>query len=289
MKISAMRYIYLFLMLTVLIYLGTSSYAQNIFPDIVENGAMPKVFLQEGVMVPNKQSGPTFSSNGKTVYLADNDTIKVSVLKGGKWIKPVTLSFSGRWHDWDPALSPNGKTMVFVSDRPLPGMAQDKPQKSAQLWITELISGTEWSAPKHLDPPVNPVDISSYGPSIGKNRTLYFSSIGRDGTRSAHAYYSQWLGDHYDTPVQLNLNGDQDVLDPFVAPDERYIIFKSGFDLYVCYRQGLQWSVAYKLGAQVNNGGYNTVPKVSPDGKTLYYSSSGTKGILMIPINIPKK
>jgi len=100
------------------------------------------------------------------------------------------------------------------------------------------------------------------------------------------AYYTKWLGDHYDKPKLLALNGNSDVYDPYISPDESYIIFSSDKNLYISYRQGDGWTAGQKLSATVNTGSWNGGPSVSPDGKMLYYSQQNAQGILMIPLTI---
>jgi Tol biopolymer transport system component len=130
--------------------------------------------------------------------------------------------------------------------------------------------------------------VSNYSPSVSKSGSLCFSSPTRDVNNKGKSYYFKWTGDHYEEPKILSLNGVGNVRDPSISPDERYIIFISGHDIYISYRDGDGWTAGQKLGPQVNDGGANSSPCVSPDEKTLYYSSSNSKGILMIPINISK-
>jgi Tol biopolymer transport system component len=266
----------------------TPDYA-TITKNIIDSNSKSEVFVQEGVPIPNDESAPTFTPDGSTVYLADNNTICVSKLAGGKWTKPKTAPFSGQWKDWDPFLSPDGKRLVFVSNRPLPGMPQDKPQKNNQLWYVDRLSGDDWSSPRHFDAPVNLDGFNDYAPSISNSGTLCFCSRGRDGNKGMGGYYTKWLGDHYDKPKQLFLNGDNDIFDPYIAPDESYILFGSNKNLYISYRQGNSWSAGQKLNNKVNNGNFNGGPYVSPGGKMLYYSQDHAPGILMVPINIPKQ
>ncbi len=266
-----------------------SSFGQNVNQEnIIDSNAKPVVFIQEGVAVPNDESAPTFTPDGRAVYLADNNKICVSKMVNGKWTKPTVVSFSGQWKDWDPTLSPDGKRLIFVSDRPLEGMSQDKPQKNNQLWYTDRLSGDSWSAPRHFDAPVNLDGFNDYGPSISSSGTVCFCSRGRDGHKGMGGYYTKWLGDHYDKPKLLALNGDNDIFDPFIAPDESYIIFASKGSLFISYRNGDEWSQGQKLSAQVNNGNTNGGPYVSPDGKMLYYAQDHAPGILMIPIHAHK-
>jgi Tol biopolymer transport system component len=262
---------------------GITAFCQN----IIDPGSKPVVFMQEGVSIPNDQSVATFTPDGNTAYIAAGQTICFSKMVDGKWTKPTPAAFSGQWKDWDPALRPDGKRLVFVSTRPLDGMPQDKPQKNAHLWYVDHLSGDNWSKPKHLDAPVNLEGLNDYGPSVSSLGTICFCCRGRDGNKGMGGYYTKWLGDHYDKPKLLLLNGNNEIYDPFIAPDERYIIFVSNGDFYISYRKGSEWSQGNKIGAQVNNGKGNSDPYVSPDGKTLYYSQDHALGILMIPINLP--
>src|SRR6201996_9839368 len=84
---------------------GLAAFCQN----IVSPGSKPEVFTQEGVATPNDESVSTFMPDGKTVYIADGQTIVFSKKVNGKWTKPVVAPFSGQWKDWDPALTPDGK------------------------------------------------------------------------------------------------------------------------------------------------------------------------------------
>jgi hypothetical protein len=259
-----------------------AAFCQNIVDTVVR----PKVFLQEGVSAPNNESVSTFMPDGHTVYLADGQTICFSKMINGKWTKPTIAPFSGQWKDWDPALRPDGKRLIFVSTRPLEGMPQDKAQKNAHLWYVDHLSGDEWSKPKHFDAPVNVEGFNDFGPSVSSLGTICFCSRGRDGNKGMGGYYTKWLGDHYDKPKLLSLNGNNDIYDPFIAPDESYILFASNGDLYISYSKGDGWSQGEKLGPQVNNGNANGDPYVSPDGKMLYYSQDKAPGILMVPIHI---
>jgi hypothetical protein len=216
-----------------------------------------------------------------------------------------------------PVSQSGWETVIFVSNRPLEASAsQGKPQKNSHLWYADHFQGDKWSEPHLLNASFNFDDVNNYAPSVSNSGTLFFYSPLRDKNKR-NSYYAKWLGDHYDVPKELSLNGDNEVSDPFVAPDESYIIFVSGNDIYISFRQGDNWSAGQKLGPQVNNGDASWDPTVSPDGKMLYYTSARLKGfykrepkgpalkydgletemqsifngrgnILMIPIDLPK-
>ncbi|MBU8893799.1 MAG: OmpA family protein [Bacteroidales bacterium] len=96
--------------------------------------------------------------------------------ENGKWSKPENIGFpvnSGAW-EAQPSLSPDGKTLYFVSN--LDGGFGGK-----DIWISTLNQEGKWSKP------VNPGEnINSRGdeqsPFIHPdNKTLYFSSNGKTG------------------------------------------------------------------------------------------------------------
>jgi Tol biopolymer transport system component len=257
--------------------------------NIINIDAKPVVFVPGVVSTPDDEFAPSFTPDGNTVYFSNGSSeIYFSKLIHSKWAKPKVADFSGRWKDMDPFISPDGKRLFFSSYRPLNGEPQNKPQTNAQIWYVDRLSDDNWSTPHHLDAPVNLEGIDSYAPSMSSSGTLYFFSPRRDINNKGKSYYAKWMGNHYDEPKLLSLNGANSVRDPFIAPDERYLIFVSGNDLYISYRNGDGWSAGQKLGPQVNNGDGSSSPYVSPDGKMLYYSQNHAPGILMIPVNIPK-
>jgi Tol biopolymer transport system component len=294
---------------------GQSSGKQN----IIDTASKVTVFAPGIVSTPFEEAAATFTPDGNTVYFYQGTlytTICFSKMINGKWTKPEVVPFSGQWSDWDPFLSPDGKKLFFVSNRPLEeGASQNKPKKNSHLWYADHLPEDKWSKPNPVNAPFNFDDVSNYAPSLSNSGTLCFFSPSRDKNKRS-SYYAKWLGDHYDVPKELSLNGDNEVSDPFIAPDESYIIFVSGNDIYISFRQGDNWAQGQKLEPQVNNGDPIWDPTVSPDGKMLYYTSARVKGfykrepkaalnydgletemqsifngrgnILMIPINLPK-
>ena len=296
-----------------------SVFGQASQPNIVDTAARPKVFAAGVVSSPYSEWATSFAPDGNTVYFSRGAiywTICYSKLVDGKWGRPVVAAFSGKYNDTDPFVSPDGKRMFFISNRPYKA-GEEKPQKNYHIWYVDHVSGDEWSAPKHVDAPVSLEGSNNYAPSVSSAGTLFFCSRGREGNAGMASYSARWLGDHYDKPQKLSLLGKEDMQDPFIAPDESYMIFLSGNDLYYCPKNGSEWGVSQKLGPQVNNGDGNSSPYVSRDGKTLYYSSNRVQGfykrnikskplnydeleaenksifnsegnILVIPVNIPK-
>jgi hypothetical protein len=263
---------------------AAAAFSQNNGPAaaIIDTNSKVAVFAPGVVSTPFEEGAATFSPDGNTVYFYQG-TIYMTVCSAnkvnGNWTEPKVAPFSGHWSDWDPFLSPDGKRLFFVSNRPLEDAPQDKPQRKSHIWYTDKLSADKWSAPRHVDAPFNLDGVNNYGPSVSSKGTLFFCSNGRAGNSGMCSYCAKWLGDRYDEPKLLALNGKEDTQDPFVAPDESYIVFVSGNDIYVSFKQGEGWSTGQKLGPQVNNGDSIWDPTVSPDGKMLYYSTNRIQGL----------
>jgi Tol biopolymer transport system component len=306
-----------YLLLFTLILSGVAGSAQQ--ASLLDSGSMPTVFAPGIISTPYSEWATSFSPDGQTVYSSLGAiywTIVYSKLKDGQWQKPAVASFSGRFRDTDPFITPNGKRIFFISSRPQANAPQDHAQRAMHIWYADALPGDQWSNPVHLDSAININDLDNYAPSVSALGNLYFCSRNRNGHAGMQGYTCRWAGDHYEKPVLLTIGGVSEIQDPFIAPDERYLIFLSGNDLYLSLRQNNGWSTPQKLGVEVNNGDNNSSPCISPDGKMLYYSSQRIQGfykrdiknqvtydellkensglfnyqgnILMIPIHLPK-
>src|ERR1700749_4221206 len=73
-------------------------------PGIIAANDKPQVFLQSGITTPNDESTPSFTRDGKTLYLCNNLKVCISKWENGSWTTPVTAPFSGQFKDWDPSI-----------------------------------------------------------------------------------------------------------------------------------------------------------------------------------------
>ncbi len=78
------------------------------------------------------------------------------------------------------------------------------------------------------------------------------------------------------------INTAANEVEPFIAPDESYIIFagtglpesRGAYDLYVSFRRESAWTKPVNLGDTINSAGWDFCPKVSPDGKWFFFTSN---------------
>jgi hypothetical protein len=109
------------------------------------------------------------------------------------------------------------------------------------------------------------------------------SGIGEDDIYVAHFEDGNWIvAKNIGSPINTALNEG----DPFIAPDESYLLFccrdrEGGFgnnDIYISYRNtDSTWSQAFNLGASINTSAAEVCPMVTHDGKYLFLSSNRKK------------
>ena len=268
------------ILLSIACYAPPSGFGQGVYMPLLDSTAKATPFAPGIVDTHFDEQASSFSPDGKTVYFAMGSvysTICFSKEVNGKWTKPQVAPFSGKWSEMDASVSPDGKRIYFSSSRPLAGAVQDKPNKHYELWFTDQ-TGTGWSEPHHLEAPVNTGNENNIAPCAGSDGTLYWSSWDRQPGKGMQTYYSAWLGNHYDEPKLLSINGSTQIQDPFIAANGKYLVFSDGQDIFVSIRAGDTWATPQKLGAPVNTGEGAWSPCVSRDGKTLYFTSGRMQG-----------
>ena len=206
-------------------------------------------------------------------------TIMRSVKVGNTWSKPEVATFCGKYNDLEPAFSPDGKKLYFVSNRPLNDTSSTV--KDYDIWFVER-KDKGWSKPQNLGAPINSTKDEFY-PSVTKSGNIYFTR--NMGETDEDIVVCNFHNNTYDTAVILpkTINSMGGEFNAFVDPDEKYIIFtgykrKANYgsgDLFISFKnaQG-EWIEAKNLGNLVNGVGLTYCPYVSPDKKYFFFSSS---------------
>jgi len=248
-------------------------------------GEKPEIFALGLVSsVDYEHSSPAFSPDGREVLwtsISDQMNIFRMRLENGRWTAPQQGAFSG-FEDCYPRFSPDGKRLYYVSSRPL-----KEGEKNAgfgiNLWSVGR-AGLGWAEPRPVGPPFDNGHI--FGISMTDEGTIYFA----DAAAGFDIYRSRLVAGQYAEPEKLGpaVNSGDMEDEPFIAPDESYLIFKSmrpsgfgGADLYISFRQedGF-WTAALNLGPDINTEHAERFPTVSRDGKYFFFGSdrNGNRG-----------
>lgn len=249
-------------------------------------GAEAAVFAKGIVSTEGyEHSAPAFSPDGKTVVWGIVERDKPSVLLemrriGGKWTKPQAVSFSAKTSDdMYPAFSVDGSKLYFGSRRPLSSGAA---VNDIRIWVVDHTS-SGWGTPSPLDSAIS--QGYEYAHSVSKNGTMFFSTRKVEAGRpSWNIYCSKLLNGTYQQPEKLGpaINDSSYVDGPYIAPDERFLIFESdrkggagSNDLYICFKQkDGSWGGPKNMGPKVNSSFSERFAGISPDGKCFFFSSN---------------
>lgn len=119
--------------------------------------------------------------------------------------------------------------------------------------------------------------------------------------RQGDIYMSPKQNGKYTRVVNLNapINSMHHEVDPYIAPDESYLIFCSdrpgGFgkaDIYVSFRrENGSWTPPVNMGSKVNTPYQEYIPYVTPDGKYFFFTTnkSGNRDIYWVDAKIIEK
>ncbi len=248
-------------------------------------GTAPEVFAPGIVSREGDQGRLFISPDGNEIFYwergAGGGRMRIVSIfsRDGVWSEPEVLPFSEEYANMEPCLSPDGKKMFFVSDRPRDG--KGAAEKTPDIWVVEKIDG-QWGEPRNAGERVNRLDIAVQ-PFYSVDDKLYFCGQAADGTARG-VYYSQFGNGIFAEPVKLDesIFGGQ-VSGPCVSPDNRTMIVHSrkdgGFgnwDLYASFKDDEgNWGELVNLGGNINTAGAEAGASFSPDGKYLFFSRSG--------------
>lgn len=230
---------------------------------------------------------PFFDFNSNELYFMRRTpgifdyTIYQSKLTEEGWTTPEIASFSGKFRDAAPYLSPDGTTLFYDSKRPSFGLAAE----SINIWST-MRTGNGWAEPQLIRTPSlnsssEPVPgRDEFGPAVDAEGNLYFYSF-RQPNRGGHFYVSS-APDFQD--VQLN----SDLPDPsaptfvsylYLTPEGNFALLEGrtqgrrDTDIF-CSRKLTNgtWTKAVNI-QSINSTAGDGTPSMSADGKFVFFAS----------------
>ncbi|AOT06859.1 hypothetical protein [Pseudoalteromonas luteoviolacea] len=127
------------------------------------------------------------------------------------------------------------------------------------------------------------IPVVGYTTSSAGTHYFYVLDL-KDG--SGHMSYSRRINGHYETPIKMSsaINQGKYIAHPFIAPDESYLMWDAEADgantpdIFISFKQkDGTWGKAINMGDTINTPRYEQRPKVTPDGKYLFYWKGDVK------------
>ena len=252
----------------------------------------PKVLAPDELCTGDDESHASVFPDGHTLYFLKNTpsfdfyTIVSSELRDGKWTRPRTAPFSGRYSDADIVFTPDGRRAYFVSARPVNGQSRN----DMEIWTVERTASGAWGEPQHVAELSSPVD--EWFPTLTADGTIYFGSDRPGGVGGTDIWRARFVEGKFAPPENLGapVNTQGDEIEPFVAADEQLLILSArnrgdavgAYDIYVAKRRGAGWDTPHHPGPPLNSPAWDFAPRLSPDGRIFIFTSNrgfGSQGL----------
>ncbi len=142
-------------------------------------------------------------------------------------------------------------------------------------------TGDSWSPPENINPQI--LSDGEFYPTAlsydGKELYLVKRNPKNSDIYSSHYVNGEWT---IAKPLNKNINSSSDETSATITKDGNTLYFTSnrsgsrGFDIYKSIKgPDGEWGKAENLGKVINTKEDEATPSISPDGKTLYFSSEG--------------
>lgn len=244
--------------------------AVRFLPDTLSAGIRPHSRLE-------------FSPDGRQVFWSgyligegSTEWMFSSTWTGSGWTVPETVPVNGGQGN-GPALSPDGTRLFFGAERSLePGGP-----RYVGIWFADR-TGDGWT---DVQPVESTLDSTGFAgrPSLSSNGNLYY--VARGTLSELPAVHRCRFEDGVFLEPEILGGGlaDEIVLDPWIAPDERFLLVMLDADLsdrpsygssdvyIVRMLEDDSWGPAVNLGSVVNTWHFDRSPSMSRDGRYLFF------------------
>lgn len=189
---------------------------------------LPAESISENINTENNEGTSTISADGRTLIFTSckgrqgfgSCDLYISYKTGDEWSTPENLGATVNSRSWEsqPALSADGRTLYFVSNRQGGRGGND-------IFVSRRNARNEWSSPENLGEPVN-TPFDEISPFIHANgQSLYFASNGHTGMGGYDLFVSEQpdMDGSWQEPRNLGfpINTHEDQVSLFVTADGR--------------------------------------------------------------------
>jgi len=230
-------------------------------------------FLYEGTVFVFTSNVPNSDWRMHTTYVTE--------LKDGRWTRLRIAPFS-QHAPYNFTVGPDDRTLYFTTLKS-PDKTTSMFMEQANIWAVSLKSDG-WTEPVMFGRSINTEEYYENYPAVTKDGTIYYMSRRETGVGGTDVWRSRNIDGKYAEAENVGepFNSEGGDADPFVAPDESYLIVcqkkdagLGEYDLYVYFRkQDGSWTEPINMGEGINSAQYEFRPYVTPDGKYLFFTSN---------------
>lgn len=174
--------------------------------DSVKNAWSEPEPLRGSINTEGHDAATSISPDGKNIFVYLNseedgmggDIYMSKVSSSGKWSTPKRLKeINTSYYEDAACLSPDGKKLYFVSERPKNGFGH------GDIWVSERMGRNEWGPPVNLGPVVNTDRDENAIYMHPDGKTLFFSSEGHGSMGEHDLFKTVYENGQWSKPVNL--------------------------------------------------------------------------------------
>lgn len=198
-------------------------------------------------------------------------------------------SVNSELNEYWPSLSVDEQLLMFTVMLPVNPENGVSPLNVQEDFFFSKKTGDEWGRRENAGSPLNSPDNEGAHTMTADGRMLYFTACNRrDGKGQCDIYVSRREHGKWSTPVNLEspVNSRYSEKHPTISADGRRLLFTSNrpggmgsYDIWMSVKSGNHWGQPINLGDSVNTAGLEQSPFLHPDGRSLYFSSTGWPGM----------
>jgi len=225
-------------------------------------------------------------------------------LAAGIVIEQLDENVNSEYSEYNPLLSPDGKTLYFSRKNHPENMGGEKDKED--IWFSELDENGKWMLAKNMGSQFNN-SFPNFANTIsttpdGKSVIMVLGNkYVKDGKKSlAGVSISSNVGGQWTKPVSLNITNDYNYNEKanyFLTNNRKTLLMsverddsKGDRDLYVTFMgDDSVWTEPLNLGTAINTAAEESGPFLAIDDKTLYFSSNGFSGFGGSDIYVSKR
>lgn len=199
-------------------------------------------------------------------------------------------SVNTAYDELNPVIAPDGQTLFLtVANHPQNAGGKKDP---GDIWFCQLTVANQWSAPIHAGIALNNRAFNAIAGFSADGNQMYLLNhydAGDGPARTQGIAISRRTSTGWSKPENISIPYFQNKsvsISGYILPDQSAIVFSAETygtrgvdDLYVSIKgSDGKWSEPKNLGSGINTPFQELSPSLTPDGKTLYFSSNGRKG-----------
>ncbi len=223
-------------------------------------GLIAKLFDPKVVSPDGRFEGGSFSPDMKTFYFTR---------KNGKYKERAFFVIKYQNNRWGKETETGIRWPQFSADGEVMYLGKEYRERTDSGWSPRKSKG------KFLKEQAHGISISSKG-------TYYFPFFKKEDKGHGNLAYSRIINGKHEMPVKMSedINTGKYIAHPYIAPDESYLMWdveredgQGKSDIYISFRhKNGSWLPAMNMGPIINTELQESSPRVTHDGKYLFFS-----------------